>query len=265
VAKRRPKSKAKTLTILLKSAQTDTTNIVTGALYQYKAKKQAVSKPWRKKTFHPSGLLNCERKQVAVILYWQKAKPNFTPKLLDIFDNGHYVHDRIQKEMIAAGLVPQRNMWFPHWSRSIYKPYTCEVPIRYDPWLLSGTCDAIIIYNKKYYIVEIKSMNDWSFNQLRKPHDDHYCQGQAYLKMSEQTLKIEIAGIIYLYENKNDQRRKEFLIEKDEVYLKKLAMKLLRLKKNYVEKNKVPNRQFEKDSTDCEQCDMAEWCWKEAK
>jgi CRISPR/Cas system-associated exonuclease Cas4 (RecB family) len=251
----------KTLGSLLKGSSTKDCNIISSRLIASKLRKQQNQAPRQITDFHPSSLNRCERALVAQILYWQEQKPNFTPQLLDIFDNGNHVHDRVQKEMINAGIVPM----LPGNKRAI------EVPITYPKWKLRGRCDGFIMIgdnadeDPKWYIMEIKSINQYQFNQLRKPKAEHYLQGQAYLKMAEETFPhIKFNGIIFYYEDKNTQSVKEYLVKQSKNFQVKLGQQCIKLKK-FVEAGKVPKRPFMRDSKECKECSMVKWCWEKTK
>lgn len=258
------------LNALLKMSSSDGSNIIIGRLYEHRIKEQAEEKPYPIKEFHASSITKCDRLLVAKILFWDKMKPDFTPELLEIFENGKYTHKRIQTECIKAGLVPKRGQW-PKPRRKVkgqwvydidreLEPWAVEIPIKYPKWSLKGTCDLLAKIDGNYYIVEIKSMNSFKFNQIRQPEEDHYAQGQAYYKMAEETLGIKIKGIVFIYECKDSQKRKEFLVLPNKNFVVKLGMRCMKLKK-YVENKKFPPRQYQKDSRDCKYCEAKTWCW----
>jgi hypothetical protein len=245
---------------------------VIGLYYEMLLREQEKRELYPIDAFHPSGLLDCDRKLVLKILHWQHSNPNFGAVTLENFENGNNVHTRIQRNLIKIGIIVPRGKWrVPKrkvngiWIDAIPKdfiPWAVEVPIKFPKWLIKGTCDGIALIDGKYYIVEIKSINDYGFTNLRgKPILKHHAQGQAYIKAAQEELGIEVAGVLFIYENKNTQIKKEIIVDKDDLYITQLGMRLVKLKK-FCEKKKIPKRQYQMGSLDCRYCDMKEYCWE---
>lgn len=220
----------------------------------------------------PSSSLGCPREN-----YYKRSglpqKP-FSPRTINIFDNGHAVHDRIQKTGKRMGNLIMD-----------------EVPLINEKYNIQGHTDGIVIMDdlkalrvneklsKEDYelghipnvqVLEIKSINDTGFSNLIEPLENHKAQGTTYsfcleqrrlylrkryksissylkdklrwsiyyakrykhinnkellkTKIKENIIKdiilfhvVEpINKIIFLYENKNTQVRKEYLYEVEE-------------------------------------------------
>ena len=85
-----------------------------------------------------------------------------------------------------------------------------EAPLKYDKPPISGRLDFLIkheLYGPT--VIELKSINDKGFQSLEAPKPDHIVQLQIYLNVSGYQ-----HGIV-LYENKNTQEVKAFLMEKN--------------------------------------------------
>ena len=85
-----------------------------------------------------------------------------------------------------------------------------EAPLKYDKPPISGRLDFLIkheLYGST--VVELKSINDKGFQALEAPKPDHTVQLQIYLNVSGYQ-----HGIV-LYENKNTQEVKAFVMEKN--------------------------------------------------
>lgn len=220
----------------------------------------------------PSSSLGCPREN-----YYKRSglpqKP-FSPRTINIFDNGHAVHDRIQKTGKRMGNLIMD-----------------EVPLINEEYNIQGHTDGIVIMddlkalrvneklkNEDYdlgiipnvKVLEIKSINDMGFNNLIEPLEKHKAQGttysfcleqrRLYLRKRYSTIKEylkdklrwsiyyakrykhisdneilkskikenitkdiilfhvtnPIHEVIFLYENKNTQVRKEYLYEVEE-------------------------------------------------
>lgn len=179
------------------------------------------------------------------------------PRLQRIFDNGTAVHERLQKYLTNMEML-----------------LLDEVPLINDDYKIQGHTDGFLdIGNGEVAILEIKSINDNQFQQLKTAKEEHKKQGLVYLFCAEsrrnflkseykdtnsfnssyddryryfeshyqhlqggkkytRQAKIEnevtlnllsdnilfytdkpITKVIFLYENKNNQELKEFVIE----------------------------------------------------
>jgi hypothetical protein len=111
-----------------------------------------------------------------------------------IFDNGNYLEDRMDSYFKAIGIVIDRER---------------SVSLDFPP--ISGRCDFILshdIYDQ--IILELKSINDRGFKALKQfPKAEHELQLQIYLNL----LPAQWGTV--LYENKNDQKLKAFLIQQN--------------------------------------------------
>lgn len=180
------------------------------------------------------------------------------PRTQRIFDNGTYTHERLQAYLIDMELL-----------------HMDEVPLINDEYNIQGHTDGFINLEDEVAILEIKSINDNQFSQLRDAKDEHKKQGLIYLYCAEerrlwlhehyktpeefnaswgeryayfesryqhmvggrkytreQKIKNEvmlnmladnilfytdkpISKVIFLYENKNNQELKEFVVERN--------------------------------------------------
>ncbi|RUM82852.1 MAG: hypothetical protein DSZ18_04070, partial [Candidatus Thioglobus sp.] len=111
-----------------------------------------------------------------------------------------------------------------------------ESPVKCADPVISGRMDYVIKH-KEYSkaVVELKSINTRGFKALLdKPKPDHLIQLQIYLHLS----KIE-HGMV-LYENKNDQQVKAFVVKKPGSTLEKQA--LINHCKEHLTHYKIPRK-----------------------
>ncbi len=180
------------------------------------------------------------------------------PRTQRIFDNGTYTHERLQTYLLDMELLAMD-----------------EVPLINDDYNIQGHTDGFLDLGDEIAILEIKSINDNQFGQLRDAKEDHKKQGLVYLFCAEerrkwlhehyktvkefnksysdrykyfekhyqhmrdgrkytreQKIKNEvmlnmladnilfytdkpITKVIFLYENKNNQELKEFVLERN--------------------------------------------------
>lgn len=125
-------------------------------------------------TNSPSSSLGCSRAN-----YYQRQgiqRDVIEPRVRRIFDNGHSVHERIQKYLTDMGVLLMD-----------------EVPLHNEDYEIQGHTDGIITLNgnpKIVSILEIKSINDRQFSALREPITEHRAQAQVYIFCAESHRKM---------------------------------------------------------------------------
>ena len=180
------------------------------------------------------------------------------PRTQRIFDNGTYTHERLQTYLLDMELL-----------------FMDEVPLINDEFNIQGHTDGFLNLIDEVAILEIKSINDNQFGQLRDAKDEHKKQGLVYLYCAEERRKFlhrtyktveefnaswetryryfefhyqhmkggrkytreqkirnevmlnmladnilfytekPITKVVFLYENKNNQELKEFVVERN--------------------------------------------------
>jgi len=144
-------------------------------------------------SFHPSSLGNpCDR---FLFLHFNGLLPgqDVPSKLQRIFDHGNTTQTRYEKYFQQLSLYIDR-----------------EIPAAIESPPIHGRADILLrLPDTSQYLVEVKTINDRGFAELRSPKEEHRIQLQIYLNI----LDIEVGGI--LYENKNNQEIKIFRQEKD--------------------------------------------------
>lgn len=112
------------------------------------------------------------------------------PRTQRIFDNGTYTHERLQSYLLDMNLL------------------ICdEVPLINDEYVIQGHTDGFLDLEDEVAILEIKSINDNQFSQLKDAKDEHKCQGLIYLYCAEERR---------LYLRSKYKTRKEFLASQEE-------------------------------------------------
>jgi len=187
-----------------------------------------------KQIFYVTDAGKCPRQIYFSLKGYPRKEPD--PRLLRIFEHGDHTHMRIMSVLFSLGLVK-----------------ACEVEIPKND-LLHGRADAIISIDGIPYVVEIKSVNAFKFkNEIPEP--DHIKQLQLYLHF------FKIKEGILLYENKDTQELKEFIIKYDEETVKELLKFFSELKKN-VEESRVPDIPPNIEDRRCQFCPYLEVCEK---
>lgn len=91
------------------------------------------------------------------------------PRTQRIFDNGTYTHERLQAYLIEMELLLMD-----------------EVPIINDTFNIQGHTDGFLDLSDEVGILEIKSINDNQYGQLRDAKEEHKKQGLIYLYCAEE-------------------------------------------------------------------------------
>lgn len=244
--------------------------------------------------FHPSEFHQCHRK--LIYKYYQAkgickaSNPQpISAQLQRIFDNGHHVHFRLGANMERTGIL--KGVWVclkcseeygVDEKLGIHKPKECKCghkKLRYkevgfydEKTFLGGHVDVILDLRGAevpkdtpeelgHLVVDFKSMNTHAFRKLAAPKPEHNSQMQIYLYLSG--LKFGK----FLYEDKNDQSFKEFLVRRDDKFIDAQVSSAVGLKKVVTCKNTngewtLPVRAHAKHNTkECVECPFRSHCW----
>lgn len=151
-------------------------------------------RPPRKGVFYPTALgSRCDR--YLYNCFHGLVKPEIiSGNTQRIFDNGNYLGERYDVYFKKMRCLLQT-----------------EAPLTSTNPPISGRLD-FLIQHPKYgpTIVELKSINDNGFERLTRPKPEHFIQIQIYLAIAKRDY-----GIV-LYENKNTQNVKAFLVPRSE-------------------------------------------------
>lgn len=173
-------------------------------------------------------------------------------QLLNIFDEGHLIHDKWQKRLWKMG-----KLWgnweclaCTHYFRDTLSPSKCpdchtvgtliyrEVPLRHEQYLIAGHADGAVpdlgalievksvgagtvrieapdIYNAHTEGQKIDLQGLWK--AIEEPFSSHMRQGQLYLALCAE-MGLPYDRIIFIYEAKFNQGVKEFVVKYDPNY-----------------------------------------------
>ncbi len=178
-----------------------------------------------------------------------RPKENIGVQLLNIFDEGHYIHDKWQRRLRDMGEL--WGNWVCDVCNTLYEdrlyPTTCfncknslftyrEIPLRaMETFLIAGHADGGVPSKKA--IVEIKSVGVGTirvsnpelykkftegqkvdlpglWKAIEEPFPDHVNQVQIYLAIC-QLMGYDFDKGVFLYESKFNQGAKEFVVDYD--------------------------------------------------
>jgi len=247
--------------------------------------------------FHPSEFYACHRKLAYKYYEYQgicspsePASGFISPQLQRIFDNGHGIHFRLGKNLESTGLL--KGKWKCKSCSKVFgkdvhlgvrRPEKCtcdgkwfqylEVGFSDSETMISGHVDAILDLRgysgvskdasdeDGHILIDFKSIRSEAFRRLIAPKDSHFIQMQTYLYLSG----LRVGK--FLYENKNDQMFREFLVDRDEECIKKICSDGRMLKQIVTNTNSngqhtLPERAHKKNNTkECVECTFRSHCW----
>lgn len=229
------------------------------------------------------------------------------PRTQRIFDNGTYTHERLQAYLIDMELLLMD-----------------EVPLIDDEYNIQGHTDGFLNLEDEVAILEIKSINDNQFTQLKDAKEEHKKQGLIYLYCAEkrrqwlheqfktpeefnssysdryvyfdkhyqhmkggrkftreQKIRNEvelnmladnilfytnkpITKVIFLYENKNNQELKEYVVERNlttQPILDEVLSEYSYLNECCAKKVLPPREGTGKSCNTCRWCGYKNECW----
>ncbi|MFZ9242570.1 MAG: CRISPR-associated protein Cas4 [Sediminibacterium sp.] len=133
-----------------------------------------------------------------------------------------------------------------------------EVVIKSEDPPLSGKSDALIVWNDKEIITEIKTVNENSFMYMKKPRNYHIEQLLIYMKILNHSFGYLI------YENKNSHELRFFPIRVNQKYkdfMKYFFDWMQRVRKSFVDKQLPENPYRNKyDNKTCKSCEFLKAC-----
>lgn len=183
----------------------------------------------------------CYRCQVLSLFFVQNKGHELPVTSLKIFAAGNSIHEKWQNMFIRSGAAVKIE------ARSFSEKYE-----------LYFTPDAIIEMNGKQYVVEIKSMNTYSFKHATS-HPSGRKQCMLYMHM------LGIPNGFVLAEDKNTQDIKIFPVEYDYSvvvpYLTRLH-EVQEMKKAFIKHKELPARHCKNcDTKQAVGCSMRDACW----
>jgi hypothetical protein len=155
-----------------------------------------------RRCFHPSSLHKSPREMYHHYLQGD-AHQEFEPRILRIFDNGHAVHNRLQRYLQEIGLLRET-----------------EVSVENEEYEIKGHADGIMEINGVDGVLEIKSMNANQFYGSYEPKTEHLIQINVYM------FCLGIPRACLLYECKDTQELKEFYIKQEQSILEEVLAKI---------------------------------------
>lgn len=177
---------------------------------------------------------------------------------------GDSIHEMLSSSFRASGILVDYKNKDGSAPKSKHHPgeLDFEFPIKDEDLEVSAKIDAILLHENKIWIGEYKSINDRGFASLKAPKPDHLIQGTLYYYLFKKALnegkfnhikqldgKTEIAGVKFLYVNKNNSEMKEFTCQANDELFVQIVQKM-QIVKQHCESNTLPP----KASDWCQSC-----------
>lgn len=171
------------------------------------------------KTFHASGLLDCQRKQILGLLGHVEKRVS-KPEWRRAADVGNAIHDLITNICKAKGLLE-----------------AAEVVLEANEFNVGGRVDGIINRGGNRRVLEIKSMNSKGYANFHPGGGEKFEAAYAQCLWYQYALGLERGYIIGV--NRDDLTWKEYQIDYDDQYVLSLQAKMKRLNE-YLDNKTVP-------------------------
>ena len=239
----------------------------------------------RTDVLHPSEIIKrdwCHRYSWYLLNGGVKKEEKVGMRLQNIFDEGHYIHEKWQtrfKEMgVLYGKFSCKNCGAIETGLSLSNCSACnspyleykEVSLYDDSVRISGSTDGWIKNIGDDCLIEIKSIGAGTFRfeapdllmdadndparawkSVRRPFRSHLLQGQMYLELAKRMYGDEAPKeIVFIYEFKADQDYKEFTSKADFEIVEKIFYHAQKI----TEDTTMPECNIDKDG--CKQCNL---------
>jgi len=155
---------------------------------------------------------------------------------------GDAAHQRIVQALYGMGIV-----------------VAAEASIPPNP-LFHGRADVIVSLDGRNYVVEIKTVHPYNFEQMvAAPRRDHYLQLQLYLHY------FDIPQGVILAENKANQELREFVVSRDDAEIARVLSTFEELRRIIFLEGRLPSLPDKSDweYDQCRYCPFVEFCAQE--
>ncbi|MDI6732974.1 MAG: Dna2/Cas4 domain-containing protein [Planctomycetota bacterium] len=219
--------------------------MITELLKEYGVRKLNERIKYPKERHWPSDVAKCLR---ALVYQWRgETAQSPDGRLFFVFNDGELHHKVIVQQLEDTGRIAV-----------VMK----EAPLRDKEHNISGKLDALIKFNNKHYVLEIKSINRYGFEEIKRdgPKEDHTIQLQLYLHFVRILYQIDTQEGILLYKCKDTARFYDFIVAYNENVVQDFFGKL-KVVEEHLSKGTLPERPYEITDWHCRYCDYKKVCW----
>lgn len=221
------------------------------------------------KQIHPSSIASLCIKEYFYILNGDVPRNNPDSNMKKLLRRSTLVHEEIQRIWTEMGIL--WGDWLCHSCKKTFSglsvkacpdcwsPYMeyQEVPLVKEEWNMVGRADGILFISGENRLGEIKSINPYDFNRTSAPQKAHITQVHCYMEMAEE---YGVKDCWIHYNERNNGRYKNFLIEKDPEIIQMLDYNIKTLNE-CLEKGEPPDIHYNEGLDYCnKRCGSKEIC-----
>lgn len=215
-------------------------------------------------TYKPSSM-KCVRN-----MYYQVTgadSDEYDPKYsnIGILNSGTDIHVRVQQAIEGmkdnnidceyidvADFVTSRNLDY----LTIRDKKGMETKLYHNLLNMSFMTDGIVRYKNHYYILEIKTENNYKWTMRKGVAEEHYAQGTAY------SIAFNLDEVIFLYVNRDNLEMKAFMLNVTDEMKQSMVARIDESDK-YVKLGKTPPKPTDLPKNACTYCGYKKLCDKE--
>lgn len=214
-------------------------------------------------TYKPSSLGGCKRNMYFQVTGAEQDKIKKNSGLIGICESGTSRHEILQtwvSRMYECGFncewvdVETYLEEHPVTGTIVREKSGMETKCYNKVLNISFLCDGIIKFDGEYYILEIKTEDNFKNQKRLVPEKKHMVQATAY------SVCLGIDKVIFLYENRNYCTRKSYLVNVTDDMKNDLVVSEIEEVQSYVDRGQVPPKTEEKKN--CTYCNYKEECKK---
>lgn len=224
--------------------------------------KKNAGKP--SQTYKPSSM-KCVRNMYYQVIGADIDLSDPTYSNIGVLNSGTDIHVRVQtaiedmKEngieceyIDVADFVISRNLDY----LTIRDKKGMETKLYHNLLNMSFMTDGIIKYKNHYYILEIKSENNYKWTMRKSVAEEHYAQGTAY------SIAFNIDEVIFVYVNRDNLEMKAFMLNVTDDMKQDMVSRIDESDK-YVKLGKTPPKSTDLPKNACTYCGYKTRCSKD--
>lgn len=210
---------------------------------------------------HKPSNLNCMRKMYYIISGAEANKFPVSPELTRICENGTDSHLRIQyyvsnihkinpdiEWVNVADYVKEHNL--NYLEIKYQKEY--ETHLYHKELNISFLCDGLLKIKGKYYILEIKTENSYSFNKRIGVDNKHKFQATCYSAL------LQVPDVLFIYENRDVCSKKYYTIHITDTERNNIINRI-KTCDNFIARHQLPEKEI---NAQCGYCEYLNICNK---
>jgi CRISPR/Cas system-associated exonuclease Cas4 (RecB family) len=215
-------------------------------------------------TYKPSSM-KCVRNMYYQVVGADADESDLKYSNIGILNSGSDIHIRIQQAIEGmkdngidceyvdvADYVKSRNLDY----LTIREKSGMETKLYHNLLNMSFMTDGIIRYKGRYYILEIKTENNYKWTMRKGVAPEHYAQGTAY------SISFNLDEVIFVYVNRDNLEMKSYMLNVTDDMKQELVAKIDESDK-YLKLKKTPPKPIDLPKNACTYCGYRKLCEKD--